>query len=70
MDNTNHRTGCKCIMCDKTRAGKTHTKVCISIPIDCWSDFGDECLLVGEQKSPMLAKLIGLFLKKRKEKRA
>lgn len=62
-----HRPGCKCIMCDRTRPAATHTKVCISIPAQLWEEFGDEVALMGEQKSPILAKLVRLFLKKRKE---
>lgn len=60
---------CRCILCDKSRPAKTCVKVCISIPADLWEAFGDEATLMGQQKSPLLARLIGAFLKKRKEQK-
>lgn len=67
---TTHRAECKCIVCARPTRGRTCVKVCLSIPADLWSAFGDECLLAGRDKSPTVAGLIALWLKHRKEKKA
>lgn len=65
---TPHRVGCACVVCTQAPRGKTHTKVCVSMPTDLWAAFSDECLLVGIEKSPTIAKLVALWLRHRKDK--
>lgn len=65
-----HRPECKCVVCARPARGRKHTKVCISIPQELWEQFGDECLLAGVEKSPTIAKLVALWLRHRKDKKA